>query len=104
MKNKLDQRKSYVSRRIDSILSLKIDVDEFLDKLDAQGYVALYHLYNEFIDYQIDYYTLIQIRDEPRPIGYDIEHIPIRSKEGKQIINRFLNHGDVMLFPDGWIN
>lgn len=35
MKTKIDQRKSYVSRRIDSILSLKIDVDEFLDKLDA---------------------------------------------------------------------
>lgn len=104
MRNKLGPNQIYVSKRIESILLLKIELDEFLEKLDEQGYISLYYLFNEYDNYQIDYYTLIKSRDEERPFGYDNGHIPIRSKEGKQIINRFLNDGDVMIFPDYWIN
>ena len=104
MRNKLGPNQIYVSKRIESILLLKIELDEFLEKLDEQGYISLYYLFNEYDNYQIEYYTLIKSRDEARPLGYDNGHIPIRSKEGKQIINRFLNDGDVMIFPDYWIN
>jgi hypothetical protein len=104
MRNKLGPNQIYVSKRIETILSLKIELDNFLDRLDEQGYISLYHLFNEYSDYQIEYYTLVMSRDEARPLGYDNGHIPIRSKEGKQIINRFLNDGDVMIFPDYWIN
>lgn len=104
MRNKLGPNQIYVSKRIESILLLKIELDEFLEKLDEQGYISLYYLFNEYDNYQIDYYTLIKSRDEERPLGYDNGYIAIRSKEGKKIINRFLNDGDVMIFPDYWIN
>jgi hypothetical protein len=67
MRNKLGPNQIYVSKRIESILLLKIELDEFLEKLDEQGYISLYYLFNEYDNYQIEYYTLIKSRDEVRP-------------------------------------
>lgn len=95
--NRLGIKRKYVSKRLHAIALLGLESSEFIEELERRGYIALYHLCTEDVGFPLEFYTLVQSRDEETPNGYDIWHIPINSHEGKQIINRFLNQGDVMI-------
>jgi hypothetical protein len=101
--NKLGIKRKYVSKRLQAIALLGLESSQFIEELERRGYIALYHLCTEDVGFPLEFYTLVQSRDEETPKGYDIGHIPINSHEGKQIINRFLNQGDVMIYPDAWM-